>query len=94
MLHDSKVEQCIKEATKETDTVFPIPGHPTMRLDTGFIELPMGMGFQASIVPLPEHAAVRAVNCTMDEKRKKEKDDKKARRWTKQRVMLNRGKRR
>ena len=94
MLHDSKVEQCIKEATKETDTVFPIPGHPTMRPDMGFVELPTGLGFRASIAPLPEHAAMRAVNCAADDKRKKEKDDKKARRRVKQRARLNQGKRR
>ena len=38
---------------------------------------------------LPEHAVVRAVNHAADEKRRKEKDDKKARRWVKQLARLN-----
>ena len=50
-------------------------GHPVMRPDTGFIELPVGLVFRDSIVPLPEHAAVRAANHTTYEQRKKKKDD-------------------
>ena len=53
----------------------------------------MGLGFWASIALLLEHMAVREANRATDEKRKKEKDDKKARRRVKQRVGLNRGKR-
>ena len=59
--------QRIKEATGEADAVFPIPGHPVMRLDTGFIELPAGLVFRDSIAPLPEHAAMRAANRATDE---------------------------
>ena len=81
------------EATEESDVMFLIPGHLTMRPDVGFVELLVGLGFPASITPLPEHTAVRVVNHAMDEKRTKEKDDKKARRRAKQRVGLNRGKR-
>jgi len=55
-----------------------------MRPNAGFVELPVGLGFWASIVPLPEHTAVWAMNRTADEKRKKEKDNKKAWRWAKQ----------
>ena len=43
----------------------------------------MGLGFWASIALLLEHMAVREANCATDEKRKKEKDDKKARRRVK-----------
>ena len=60
----------------ESNTMFPILGHLVMRLEPGFIELPTDLGFQASIAPLPEHAAVRAANHAIDEWRKKEKDDK------------------
>ena len=52
----------------------------------------MGLGFWASIALLLEHMAVREANCATDEKRKKEKDDNKARRQAKQRARLNRGK--
>ena len=65
-----------------------------MRSNAGFIELPIGLGFHASTALLLEHTVVRAANCAADEKRKKEKDDKKARRWAKQRARLNQGKRR
>ena len=49
----------------EFDDVFPILGHPMMRPEPGFVELPVDLGFRASIVLLPEHA-----------RRKKEKDNK------------------
>ena len=55
--------------------MFLILGHPVMRPDVGFIELPMGLVFQDSTAPLPKHAAVRAVNRAVDEQRKKKKDD-------------------
>ena len=60
LLRDSKVTQCIKEAMREADAVFLIPGHPMMRSDTGFIELSMGLVIQDSVVLLPEHMAVKA----------------------------------
>ena len=82
LLRDSEVAQRIKETMEESDAVFPILGHPAMRPDTGIVELPAGLGFRASVAPLPEHAAVRAANRIVDEKRKK-KDNKKARRWAK-----------
>ena len=84
-LCDSEVARRIKEATKEFDAVFLILGHPAMQPDVGFVELPTVLGFQTSITPLPEHAAMRGVNHVIDEKRKK-KDDKKA----KQQAKLNR----
>ena len=67
MLRNSEVVQRIKEATGEADAVFPIPGHPVMRPDMGFIELPAGLVFRDSIMPLPEHAAMRTVNHAVDE---------------------------
>ena len=45
LLRDREVTQCIKEATGEADAVFLILGHPVMRPDVGFIELPMGLVF-------------------------------------------------
>ena len=87
LLHDSEVTQHIKEATGKADAMFPILGHPVMWLDMGFIELPVGLVFRDSIVPLLEHAAVRLVNCTVDEERKK-KDDKEKKRRSKQRSKL------
>ena len=75
LLHDSEVAQRIKEATGEANAMFLISGHPMMRLDMGFIELPMGLVFRDSIAQLPEHVAVRAVNCAIDEQRKKKKND-------------------
>lgn len=75
---------------KEFDAVFPIPGHPPMWQDVGFVELPSRLGFWASVVPLPEHMVVRSVNHTIDEKRNKEKDDKKVKQWEKERAKLNR----
>ena len=76
ILHDSEVMQRIKEATGEANAVFPIPGHPVMRSDVGFIELLAGLACQDSVMPLPEHTAVRAANHAVDERRKKKKDDK------------------
>ena len=73
--------------------MFSTLGHPVMRPDVGFIELSAGLVFRDSIAPLPEHAAVRAANRTADENRKNEKDDKRAKRWVKERAKLNRGKR-
>ena len=67
LLHDSEVAQRIKEAMGEGDAVFPISGHPMMRPDAGFIELPVGLVFQDSVALLLEHAAMRAVNRAMDE---------------------------
>ena len=93
LLHDSEVTQCIKEATMESNAVFSIPRHLVMRPDAGFIELPVGLGFRASIAPLLEHAAVRAANHAADEKRKK-KDEEKAKRRVKERAKLDRGRRR
>ena len=51
-----------------------------MRPDTGFVELLAGLGFRASITLLPEHASVRAMNRAVDKKRKKNKDEEKAKR--------------
>ena len=59
----------------EADAVFPTLGHPVMRPDAGFIELPAGLVFQDSIASLPEHTTMRAVNHAMDEQRKKRKKD-------------------
>jgi hypothetical protein len=41
VLHDSEVTQRIKEATtmEDPDFVFPIPGHPMMWSDAGFVDL-------------------------------------------------------
>ena len=74
--------------------MFPIPGHPVMRPNTGFIELSVGLVFRDFVAPLPEHAAMRAVNRAIDEQRKKKKDDKQKKWRSKQRVKLQRGKRR
>ncbi|XP_066373186.1 uncharacterized protein [Miscanthus floridulus] len=65
-----------------------------MRPDTGFVELPAGLGFWDSVTPLPEHAVVRAANYAMDEQRKKKKDDKRKKRRAKQQAKLQREKRR
>ena len=65
-----------------------------MRPELGFIELSTDLGFRASIAPLPEHAAMRAMNCTINEWRKKEKDDKEKKWWARERAKLQRGKRR
>ena len=70
--------------------MFPILGHPAMRPDAGFIELPVGFGFWAFIVPPLEHTVVRSTNHAIDEKRNKEKDDKKAKQQVKERAKLNR----
>ena len=86
----SEVTQHIKEASEESNTMFLILGHPLILSDTSFVELPVGLGFQASVTPLPEHAVVKAMNNAVDERRKKDKDDKEVRRW----ARLNRGKRR
>ena len=45
LLHNSEVTQCIKEAIGEANAMFLILGHPMMRLDAGFIELPVGLVF-------------------------------------------------
>ena len=74
--------------------MFPIPGHPVMRPEPGFIELPVDLGFRAFIVPLPEHATVRAVNRATDERRKKDKDDEEKKQRVKERAKLQRGMRR
>ena len=50
----------------ESDAVFPILGHP-MWPKPGFIELSTDLGFRASVVPLPEYTAVRAMNRAADE---------------------------
>ena len=44
-LHDSEVTQRIKEAMGEPNAMFLILGHPMMRPDVGFIELPAGLVF-------------------------------------------------
>jgi hypothetical protein len=41
------------------------------------LDLQVSIGFRTSIVPLLEHAAVRAANRTADKKRKKKKDEEK-----------------
>ena len=82
-LCNSKIAQRIKGAMDKSDAVFPIPGHPVMWPDSGFIELPTCLGFWASITPLPEYAVVRVANRAADERRKKDKDDKEVRRWAK-----------
>jgi len=74
--------------TDESNVMFPILGYPVMRPEPGFIELPMDLGFQASVTPLPEHAAVRAANRATYEWRKKEKDDKEKKWRAKARAKL------
>ena len=71
LLHDSEVAQRIKEATGEADVMFPIPGHPVMWPNVGFIDLPVGLVFWNSVMPLPEHAAMKVTNHATDEQRKK-----------------------
>ena len=88
LLHDSEVAQRIKEAMGEVNVVFPIPGHPVIRLDTGFIELSVGLAFWDSVAPLLEHAAMRATNRVVDEQRKKKKDNEDKKWWSKQRAKL------
>ena len=73
--------------------MFPILEHPAMRPDAGFVELPVGLGFQAFVAWLPEHADVRAANHAMDEQWKQKKDDKEKNWQSKQRAKLQRGKR-
>ena len=74
--------------------MFPILGHPVMRPDAGFIELPVGLVFRDSVMPLLEHTAMRATNYATDEQRKKKKDDEEKKQWSTQRAKLQRGKRR
>ena len=66
-LHNSEIAQHVKETTDESDAMFPIPGHPMMRPEPGFIELPVDLGFRASVASLPEHAAMRAATHATDE---------------------------
>ena len=84
LLHNSEVLQRIKEAMEESDAMFSILGCLVMRPNTGFIELPMGLVFRDSITPLPEHTAMRVVKRATDEQRKKKKDYKEKKRWSKQ----------
>ena len=51
----------------EFDALFLIPRHPVMRPKPDFIDLPVDLGFQASVEPLPEHVAMRVVNRATDE---------------------------
>jgi hypothetical protein len=51
-----------------------------------------GFGFRTSILPLPEHVAVRVANCFVDEKRKKKKDEEKVEQWVKEWTRLDQGK--
>jgi len=87
-VHNSEIAQCIKEVTDESDAVFPIPGHPVTWAEPGFIELLVDLGFWASVTPLSEHAAMRAVNHATDEWQKKDKDDKEKKWWVKERAKL------
>ena len=68
--------------------MLPIPGHPVIRPDVGFIKLSTGLVFWDSVAPLPEHAAMRAANRAVDEQRKKKKDDEEKKRRSKQQVKL------
>ena len=69
--------------------MFPIPRHPMMWPDAGFIKLPAGLVFWDSIALLLEHAPMRAANHAMDEQRKKKKkDDEEKKRQLKQRAKL------
>jgi len=88
LLHNSEIVQCVKEAMDKSDTMFPILGHPVMRLEPGFIELPTDLVFRASVAPLPEHVAMRVANHATDEQRKKEKDDKEKKWWAKEQAKL------
>ena len=75
-LRNNEIAQCVKEAPNESNAMFMILGHPMMWPEPGFIELPVDLGFRASVAPLAEHEAMRAANRATDERRKKEKDDK------------------
>jgi len=66
-LCNREIMQHIKEVTDESSAVFPISGHPVMRPEPGFIELPVDLGFRASVASLPEHAAMRAATHATDE---------------------------
>ena len=81
------------DAMDESKAVFLILRHPMMWPNAGFVELPARLGFWASVALLPEHAVMRLANHAIDEKKKKAKDDKKARWWAKERAKLDRGKR-
>ena len=87
LLHDSEVAQRIKEAMGEADVVILILGHPVMQPDMSFIQLSVGLAFQDSVAPLPEHTPMRAVNQATVEQRKK-KDDEEKKRRSKQRAKL------
>ena len=87
-LCNSKIAQRIKGAMDKSDAVFPIPGHPVTWAEPGFIELLVDLGFWASVTPLSEHAAMRAVNHATDEWQKKDKDDKEKKWWVKERAKL------
>nr|TKW18612.1 LOW QUALITY PROTEIN: hypothetical protein SEVIR_5G442600v2 [Setaria viridis] len=83
----SEIRQRIWEALEDKDAEYPVPGHPPMRPDTGFIDLERGWGADFlstfcgaltrvvdSLSPVPEDADRRTCNRLLAEAQKRRKD--------------------
>ena len=46
--------QHIKGAIRDTDAMFPTPGHPVMRPDVGIIKLPRGLSWDKLLWAIEE----------------------------------------
>nr|TKW07288.1 hypothetical protein SEVIR_7G301209v2 [Setaria viridis] len=70
----SEIRQRIREALEDKDAEYPIPGHPPMRPDAGFIDLGTLTRVVDSLPPVPEDAERRTRNRLLAEAQKRRKD--------------------
>nr|TKV99716.1 hypothetical protein SEVIR_8G061700v2 [Setaria viridis] len=73
-LATSEIRQRIREALEDKDAEYPIPGHPPMRPDAGFIDLGVLTRVVDSLPPVPEDAERRTRNRLLAEAQKRRKD--------------------
>ncbi|XP_004987368.1 uncharacterized protein LOC101781231, partial [Setaria italica] len=67
-LADSEIQQRLREALEDKDVGYPVPGHPPMRPEPGFVDLGSLTRVKDSLPPVPEDAARRALNRVQAEK--------------------------
>nr|XP_034591938.1 uncharacterized protein LOC117853760 [Setaria viridis] len=92
-LATSEIRQRLREALEYRDVEYPVPGHPPMCPEPGFIDLGSLTRVADSLPPVPEDAERRARNRLQAEAQKRRKDKETARKRKKAAKELQRRRR-
>nr|TKW14623.1 hypothetical protein SEVIR_5G178600v2 [Setaria viridis] len=79
----SEIRQRLREALEDRDVKYPVPGHPPMCPEAGFVDLGSLTRVADSLPPVPEDADRRARNRLQADAQKRRKDKETARKWKK-----------